>query len=150
VKANDHTDKVACQTCHIPEFARVNSTKMMWDWSKAGERQDGKPVKKMKDGRPFYDGMKGEFRWEKNVKPEYYWYNGVMRNVLLTDKIDPAGDKLNYPEGNRRIPTNLSFQGSHGKSLTTSSKLWSFRSSSAQKARGPWGDYDWKTAIARA
>jgi hypothetical protein len=21
---NDHTDKVTCQSCHIPEFARVN------------------------------------------------------------------------------------------------------------------------------
>ncbi len=114
VKANDHTDKVACQTCHIPEFARVNSTKMMWDWSKAGERKDGKPIKKMQDGRPVYDGMKGEFRWEKNVKPEYFWYNGVMRNVLLTDKIDPAQvTRLNYPEGNAQGPqvADLSLQG---------------------------------------
>ena len=27
----DHTDKVACQSCHIPEFARVNPTKVSWD-----------------------------------------------------------------------------------------------------------------------
>jgi hypothetical protein len=36
-KANDHTDKVACQSCHIPEFARVNPTKMSWDWSQSGK-----------------------------------------------------------------------------------------------------------------
>ncbi len=34
-KANDHTDKVACQSCHIPRYARVNPTKMNWDWSTA-------------------------------------------------------------------------------------------------------------------
>jgi hypothetical protein len=41
-KANDHTDVVACQSCHIPDFARVNPTKMWWDWSKAGKTKDGK------------------------------------------------------------------------------------------------------------
>jgi len=53
VKANDHTDKVACQTCHIPRFARVNSTKMNWDWSTAGKKdENGKPMAKKEDGRP--------------------------------------------------------------------------------------------------
>lgn len=42
-KPNDHTDKVACQTCHIPTFAREKPTKMWWDWSKAGVKKDGKP-----------------------------------------------------------------------------------------------------------
>jgi len=31
-KLNDHTDRIACQTCHIPEFARGGiATKMSWD-----------------------------------------------------------------------------------------------------------------------
>lgn len=29
---NEHTIKVACQTCHIPTYAKANSTKMYWDW----------------------------------------------------------------------------------------------------------------------
>jgi octaheme c-type cytochrome (tetrathionate reductase family) len=90
-KANDHTNKVACQTCHIPTMARKNSTKMYWDWSLAGKLdENGKPVVESKDGRPVYDGMKGAFRWEKNVAPEYFWYNGKANFITLEDKIDPA------------------------------------------------------------
>jgi len=153
VKANDHTDKVACQTCHIPEFARVNSTKMSWDWSKAGERQDGKPIKKMQDGRPVYDGMKGVFRWEKNVKPEYYWYSGVMRNVLLTDKIDPGKvTRLNYPEGNVLDPKSriYPFKVHNGRPpMTRFTRPWSFRRSSAPRARVPIGGLRLETAISK-
>jgi octaheme c-type cytochrome (tetrathionate reductase family) len=155
VKANDHTDKVACQTCHIPEFARVNSTKMMWDWSKAGERnQEGKPIKKMKDGRPVYDGMKGEFRWEKNVKPEYFWYNGIVRNVLLTDKIDPAQvTRLNYPVGNYNDPDSriYPFKVHRGKQpYDRENKTMVVPKLFGPKGSGSyWSDYDWKTAITK-
>ena len=44
VSLNDHTRRIACQTCHIPEFARGQATKMLWDWSTAGKRdKNGKP-----------------------------------------------------------------------------------------------------------
>ncbi|MEW6666234.1 MAG: tetrathionate reductase family octaheme c-type cytochrome [Thermodesulfobacteriota bacterium] len=154
VKANDHTDKVACQSCHIPEFARVNSTKMMWDWSKAGNRNEGKPIKKMQDGRPVYDGMKGEFRWEKNVKPEYFWYNGVLRNVLLTDKIDPGQVvKLNYTEGNYSDPNSRIYPFKVHRGKQPYDKV--HKTMVAPKLFGPkgsgsyWSEYDWKTSITK-
>lgn len=31
-RLNEHTARIACQTCHIPEFARKRPTKMTWDW----------------------------------------------------------------------------------------------------------------------
>jgi hypothetical protein len=69
-KLNDHTDMVACQSCHIPEFARAHATEMTWDWSKAGKLKDGKPyIEKGEFGRPVYKSIKGEFSWEKNVVP---------------------------------------------------------------------------------
>ncbi len=45
-KLNQHVDQIACQTCHIPEFARGGvATKTWWDWSKAGKLdKDGKPM----------------------------------------------------------------------------------------------------------
>jgi len=90
-KANDHTDRVACQSCHIPAFARVNPTKMWWDWSKAGQKKDGKNFKlKDENGWPAYDTMKGEFKWAKNVQPEYFWYNGSIKHLTVNDKIDPS------------------------------------------------------------
>ena len=73
-KLNDHIDKVACQSCHIPEFARAQPTKMYWDWSTAGQLMDGKAKIKGKDGKPAFDKKKGSFVWERNVVPEYYWF----------------------------------------------------------------------------
>ncbi len=105
-KMNDHTDKVACQSCHIPKFARVNPTKMWWDWSKAGKMKEGKPyVEKGDLGKPIYKSIKGEFRWEKNVVPEYFWYNGSFDNTGIKDNIDPARIvKVSHPIGSQEDP----------------------------------------------
>jgi octaheme c-type cytochrome (tetrathionate reductase family) len=92
-KLNDHTHKLACQTCHIPEFARGGiATKMSWDWSTAGRLdKDGKPIK-LKDsaGRDAYDSKKGDFRYEANVIPEYIWFNGQVNYTLRDTKLDPG------------------------------------------------------------
>ena len=34
-RINSHMASVACQSCHIPDYARKLPTKMSWDWSKA-------------------------------------------------------------------------------------------------------------------
>lgn len=102
-KANDHTDKVACQSCHIPAFARGGvATKMVWDWSQAGDKErHGED----QYGRHSYDPKKGEFLWEVDVTPEYFWFNGVMNYTLLTDKIDPEQVvRVNYPVGSGNDP----------------------------------------------
>lgn len=102
-KANDHTDKVACQSCHIPTFARVNPTKMSWDWSSAGKKKDGKPYQ-VKDafGKPAYDTKKGDMKWDKNVMPEYFWYNGSISHLTLKDTIDPTGViRISHPAGDK-------------------------------------------------
>ncbi len=91
-KLNEHTDRVACQTCHIPEFARGgHPTKMWWDWSAAGRlNENGKPVVKKVDGEVIYHGKKGAFTWDENVVPEYRWFNGNVRYTLLGEPIQPA------------------------------------------------------------
>lgn len=89
---NQHAEKVACQTCHIPEFARGGiPTKMSWDWSKAGQlTNEGKPVViKDEAGHVTYDGQKGEFTLEENVIPDYVWFNGQVHYTLAGDKINP-------------------------------------------------------------
>lgn len=110
-KANDHTDKVACQSCHIPAFARVNPTKMSWDWSTAGRKKNGKPYTKKDDlGKPAYMTKKGDMKWVKNVKPEYFWYNGSMKHLTLKDVIDPSGVvALTEPAGSMDDPNSRIF-----------------------------------------
>ncbi len=89
---NLHSNKVACQTCHIPEYAKVNPTKMYWDWSKAGKHNpDGSiMVKKDSLGYMVYHTLKGAFKWEKHVKPEYVWFNGKAKHYTLGEKIDTS------------------------------------------------------------
>lgn len=88
----EHTIRIACQTCHIPKYAKANATKMYWDWSTAGKKdENGKGiVKKDKDGNITYHFKKGTFVWERNVTPEYYWFNGSAQHILIEDKIDPS------------------------------------------------------------
>ena len=152
-KPNDHTDKVACQSCHIPEFARVNPTKMWWDWSKAGERKDGKPVKKKGPlGRPIYDGMKGDFVWEKNVKPEYFWYNGSIEAVSAKDMIDPGQPvQINRPVGGKDDPGSriAPFKVHRGKQpYDKVNKTLLIPHLFGKKGTGAyWADWDWKAAL---
>ncbi len=90
-KLNEHTIKVACQTCHIPVYAKVNSTKMSWDWSTATRLRDGKPYVDLDSlGNELYTSIKGSFGWHRMVTPEYTWFNGTADHHLLTDKVDES------------------------------------------------------------
>ncbi|MFN2143815.1 MAG: tetrathionate reductase family octaheme c-type cytochrome, partial [Anaerolineales bacterium] len=89
---NSH-QKVACQTCHIPEFARGGlPTKMTWDWSTAGKMDTGgKPlVTRNESGLVIYDGMKGSFTYDAAIVPEYVWYDGNVEYTLPGTEIDPT------------------------------------------------------------
>jgi hypothetical protein len=99
---NSHAGRVACQTCHIPRYARGAATKMWWDWSAAGRRTDaGRPVREWdEDGNLTYFGEKGAFRWGKDLVPEYRWYDGRNERYLLGDAFDPKSVLvLNPPLG---------------------------------------------------
>ncbi|MGQ9488100.1 MAG: tetrathionate reductase family octaheme c-type cytochrome [Armatimonadota bacterium] len=86
---NEHTLKVACQTCHIPTYAKVNATKTYWDWSTAGKLRNGKPYEeKDAEGNVTYSSLKGTFHWGKNLTPEYVWFNGTADHYLQGDKVE--------------------------------------------------------------
>ncbi len=155
VKANDHTDKVACQTCHIPTMAREVPTKMRWDWSTAGKMNaEGKPFKtKGPLGKPSYDTKKGDFLWAKDVEPVYFWSNGGMDYLVITDTIDPTGVvSLNRPtgspaDGKSRIMPFKRHEGNQpydaGNKTMVIPKLFGPPGSDAY-----WAGYDWGKAIA--
>jgi octaheme c-type cytochrome (tetrathionate reductase family) len=105
-KLNDHVNKVACQSCHIPEFARGGvATKTLWDWSQATLKlkrdaagnlilnEKGKPIPIVEydeHGEPTYMSQKGFFEHGENVVPDYRWFNGQIEYTLLSDEIDPG------------------------------------------------------------
>ncbi len=97
LKLNDHTDKLACQTCHIPEFAKGGvATKTYWDWSAAGRMgPDGKPMSEdnfvQSDGKRLhtYLSTKGIFDYGEDVTPHYAWFNGQVE-YATGEVIDPT------------------------------------------------------------
>ncbi|MEW5728804.1 MAG: tetrathionate reductase family octaheme c-type cytochrome, partial [Pseudomonadota bacterium] len=92
-RLNQHAEKVACQTCHIPSFARGGvATKTKWDWSTSGKLSpEGKPLLiKDEKGHVVYDSRKGDFEFGEFVIPSYAWFDGSITYTLLDDKIDPS------------------------------------------------------------
>ena len=92
---DNHAQDIACQTCHVPAFSRAQPTKMNWDWSTAGNRtrgNNGVEQSTLPDGTVYtsYDALKGDFVWEKAVRPDYAWYDGRVRR-MMTDDVFPAG-----------------------------------------------------------
>ncbi|HEY9148144.1 MAG TPA: cytochrome C, partial [Gammaproteobacteria bacterium] len=121
MKLNDHVNKVACQSCHIPEFARGGvPTKTLWDWSQAtlklkrdenGELildEQGRPmpvVEYDEQGHPSYMSQKGYFEHGENVVPEYHWFDGQVEYTLMNDEIDPNETvSVNRISGSRDDP----------------------------------------------
>ena len=92
-RLNDHTRTLACQSCHIPSFARGGvPTKMAWDWSAAGKMDaEGKPfLTKDAKGRVVYDSRKGDFILGTDVVPDYLWFDGRVTYVQPDTRIDPS------------------------------------------------------------
>jgi len=99
-RLNDHAEAVACQTCHIPYFAKNIATKMSWDWSTAGDdAKEHAADNKDKYGKHTYVKKKGTFEYGKMVQPEYAWYqDGAADAYLPGEKMDPTKvTKLAYP-----------------------------------------------------
>ncbi len=94
---NVHGNRIACQTCHIPVYAKVNGTKMIWDWSTAGRLDEkGHPMHENDaDGNHNYLSIKGNFVYNDDVIPEYYWFNGKAGHYLIEDQIDTIPLQMN-------------------------------------------------------
>lgn len=150
---NQHTDKLACQTCHIPEYARGGiGTKMTWDWSKAGELLDGKPViRKDENGHVIYDGQKGEFTIEENVVPEYVWFNGTVTYTLAGDKIDPTTTvKINEFQGDINDPNAKIWPVKRFEAVSpfdSGNNILAIPHLFGKDDSAYWGNYDWGKAI---
>lgn len=142
---NDHIKTVACETCHIPAFARQEPTKTWWDWSTAGQ---DKVAQKDEYGMETYNKMKGDFVWEKNVIPTYRWYNGKTRYYQMGEKLNP---------GENLILNRLEGEISDAHSKITPFKLMKGKQIYDEKLKyliipklfgekGYWKTYDWDEA----
>jgi octaheme c-type cytochrome (tetrathionate reductase family) len=141
-RINLHLKALACQTCHIPNYAGKLPTKAAWDWSKAGD-----PTRK--EDPHGYLKIKGEFSYEQDALPEYRWFNGTVGRYLLGDKIDPSRPTvLNPLRGDVKDPA---------------ARIWPFKIHRARQpydagndylfppvtggAGGYWTTFDWDSAF---
>lgn len=151
---NEHTLKVGCQTCHIPVYAKANATKTEWDWSTAGRLRDGQPYEEDDaDGNHTYLSIKGSFKWAKNLRPEYTWFDGTARHVMCCDKVEDTTKPVvlnplggSYSDRNSKIVPVKVHRARQPydpvNKLVIQPKLYS-----AEKGDGGfWKDFDWKRA----
>jgi hypothetical protein len=144
---DDHVKSVACETCHIPDFARETPTLLHTDYASAGQKR---PPQRDALGMPAYDIRFGELRWGRHVVPIYRWFDGTRKTTLLGDKIDPAATvDLNGPLGERHNPAARIFPFK----VHTATQPYDLESQAllpVQFAGNLWRDYDWNRAIATA
>ena len=73
---------------------------MSWKWSDAGKLKDGKPYEEDDSlGNHRYMSIKGSFKWDRNVKPDYVWFNGTAELYLLGDTIKSIPVQMNKLNG---------------------------------------------------
>lgn len=153
-KLNSHTDKIACQTCHIPEYARGPlPTKMTWDWSTAGRLDEqGKRLQvKGSHGRVIYDSKKGDFTYDRYVIPEYVWFNGDVRFTLFGEKVEGDKVRINEFQGDAtdpdaRIWPVKVFRGK--QPYDTGNETLGVFHTAGNDDSAYWGNYDWDKALA--
>ncbi len=144
-RLNDHAARIACQTCHIPSFAREFPTKVYWDWSTAGQDRDPESDEY---GMPTYHIKKGSFRWQKNIVPAYAWYSGQAGVYTMGDKVKPGEvNALSWPIGNKKDKESkiYPFKIMEGRQIYDSKNNTLIVPKLFGKG-GFWATYDWDQA----
>jgi octaheme c-type cytochrome (tetrathionate reductase family) len=97
-----HVRHVACESCHIPSYARITPTVVLWDWSTAGSpRPDDLP----QDALHLHSPAEGTRVLGKDLVPAYQWYDGTHERYAVGQEIDPTIEtQLNPPMGARADP----------------------------------------------
>jgi octaheme c-type cytochrome (tetrathionate reductase family) len=156
---NTHVDRVACQTCHIPQLARGGVATMTdWDWRTAGKLKDGfgyfehNYTQGNGEHRKTYKSIKGDFKWGENLTPHYDWFNGQMIYTTIDSKLDPLKQPvaINAYQGSPSDPDSRiwPFKRMHtvqpydkGNNTLVFMHLW------GEDNAAYWGNYDFGKAI---
>jgi octaheme c-type cytochrome (tetrathionate reductase family) len=159
IKLDNHVDRIACQTCHIPEIARGGVATMVdWDWRTAGSTRDGEGYKEhgytQGDGkhRDTYKSIKGSFEYGENLVPHYAWFDGQMIYTTIDTKFDPDSGpvEINRFDGGADDPGSRiwPFKRMHtvqpydkGNNTLVYMHLW------GDDEDAYWGNYDFGRAI---
>jgi len=87
-----HAERVACETCHIPTFAKKDATDMDRDWSVPQHHPEAKKYS-------------ATITFGSDVVPEYAWWNGRTRHQQMREMAVPGKDgfiTMMAPTGGRK------------------------------------------------
>ena len=161
MKLNDHTDRIACQTCHIPTIARGGVATMVdWDWRTAGRTKNGvgfheeNYTQRNGEKRATFKSIKGNFTYNEDFKPDYMWFNGRMDYTTIhtrfNSKVQP-------------VPINAV----RGEATDSGARIWPFKVMHTvmpydvknetlvythlwgEDKAAFWGNYNFKEAVAK-
>jgi hypothetical protein len=127
---------------------------MTWDWSTAGKLdKNGNPLQKRVDGNLVYHGKRGTFTYAQNAEPEYVWFNGEVRYLLLNQKAVanedgyvPLNDFGGSPDdGKSRIWPVKVFRGVQPYDPVMGTLV--VPHTTGLDEEGYWKNFDWKRAI---
>ncbi len=141
---DDHVRSIACETCHIPAFARATPTLLHRDYSVAGEDR----VEELdRYGMPTYDRRFGTLRWGMDQVPVYLWFDGSRRATLVGEKVNSSrGVLLNPPSGDKRNPAARIFPFKAHTAIQpvdAESRVLAIPKLSADY----WADFSWERSI---
>jgi len=131
-KLNDHAESLACQTCHIPSYARGGvATKTWWDWSTAGKLgPDGEVlVTRNEAGQAVYHSKKGTARYGEDLIPSYYWFNGVVEFTQKGEKVprqEPLDRQARSLAESIEAPL-IEVNRLHGQPEDPDARIWPFK-----------------------
>ena len=159
-KLNDHTDRVACETCHIPTFARGGvATKVSWDWRTAGRLKDGQGFKlegyTQGDGkhRHTYKSIKGRLRVcrERQADLCLVQRRGRLHNHRHQVRRHSQPLIINRPRGSAddRMRASGRSSGCTVQPHDKATRRWSTCTCGVTIPDAFWGNYDFQRAITR-
>ena len=88
-------------------------------------------------------------KWEKNVRPEYFWFNGAIHSTTAKDMIDPGGVvAVSKPEGSREDPNSRIFPFKVHRGRQPYDKVHkTLLAPILSGPKGYWDTLDWQLAL---
>lgn len=148
-------DRLACQVCHIPAFARgAVSTKTEWYWADAGLPTNPNAEDQDAAGNPTWDRKKGSFVWGNNVRPTLRYFDGTWEKFLVGQNdvytsvpavlAEPVGD---YTDPEAMIYPFKKMIGNQPADANNQTVLVPHLFGPAGDTDKFWGNWDWNNAL---
>jgi len=100
-RLNQHAFRIACQSCHIPEYGTTIPVVTNWNWLLTNNEQARNPSRNSSQIGP------GIFQ-SRDLRPQYFWDDGTDSLYTRGTKIQPGQTTVLQHPGQRTAPAKIS------------------------------------------